>query len=330
MELVIGGGAVGTALASYLQLANKEVLLQVKEEQVASYKTATEMVTTFSTGHPAIVQNSPNICVEPENWTEIERIYIAVKNRSLDEVLARLPKKLPRQISLIPCLNGVRAEEKIRDFFPSARMYPMIVMFNAATTTPLRVKFSTKPMILLDPHARPMAQLFSNAGLLCGPGSRALAWGKLLINLNNSICTLTRTTFKDVLVDPDLRKIMVATLDEAMMVLDRAQINYQLPFPAPAKFYRLGLKYAGPLLWWFAHHLNQVSDDSYPSMMSDVAKGVETEIDFLNGEICTLAQAHEIAAPTNNQLVELIKDLESGTQKTELKPAELRRILKIK
>ncbi len=329
MELVIGGGAVGTALASYLQLANKEVMLQVKEDQLDGYKGVTELVTTFSTGHPAIVQNSPKICASPENWADIEHLYIAVKNRSLDEVLAKLPKKLPRQISVIPCLNGVRAEEKVRDAFPGARIYPMVVMFNAAQTAPLKVKFTTKPMILLDPQARPLAELFSEVGLLTAPGSRALAWGKLLINLNNSICTLTRTTFKDVLVEPDLRKIMVATLDEAMMVLDNAGIPYQLPFPAPAKLYRFGLKYAGSLLWIFAHHLNQVSDDAYPSMMSDIAKGSETEIDFLNGEICALAEAQGIAAPINTRLVELIKELESGKQPHELKPAELRRVLNI-
>jgi len=32
-------------------------------------------------------------------------------------------------------------------------------------------------------------------------------WGKLLINLANAICALTRTTFKDLFLDPDLRRV---------------------------------------------------------------------------------------------------------------------------
>ncbi len=60
------------------------------------------------------------------------------------------------------------------------------------------------------------------------------------------------------------------------------------------------------------------SEDIYPSMAQDVAKGRPTEIQFLNGWIVARGRAAGIATPANAHIVELIGRVERG----ELAPAE--------
>jgi 2-dehydropantoate 2-reductase len=58
------------------------------------------------------------------------------------------------------------------------------------------------------------------------------------------------------------------------------------------------------------------------SMADDLAAGRKTEIDYLNGELVTLAERLQRAAPVNRAIVELVRRAEAGAEP--LSPAALR------
>lgn len=154
-------------------------------------------------------------------------------------------------------------------------------------------------------------------------------WGKLLINLANAVCALTHTTFRDLLTQPDLRKIFVAVLDEAVGLLERSHLPYQLPAPIPHRAYRQLLLRGGAIPWWFAKIKNGLQDGAYPSMVSDIEAGRPTEVAQLNGEIVRLAQHCGTHAPINAKLTELVTAMHGKLPPPYLTPSDLRSKLAI-
>jgi len=57
-------------------------------------------------------------------------------------------------------------------------------------------------------------------------------------------------------------------------------------------------------------------------MADDLAAGRKTEIDYLNGELVTLAERLQRAAPVNRAIVELVRKAEAGAEP--LSPEALR------
>ena len=78
--------------------------------------------------------------------------------------------------------------------------------------------------------------------------------------------------------------------------------------------------------WLFnsvALRLQRLDPGSQTSMAQDLAARKPTEIDSLNGEILRLAEQINRSAPVNSALVTLIKQAETGGQKSFTGPALL-------
>ena len=233
MHLIIGAGSVGTTLAAFLTKAGETVQLYVRPDRYEAYKANLEKqnqliqlnfiylnkIKTF----PA-PQITNNINSEGVNY-----IYICTKHYSLSEVLSLIPESIPESITFVPCMNGISARKIINKKFPNNNILPITVMFNAKWLSPLNVEVTTKPNLFI-PYSDPfLVEAFKRGGMKTKSGGESQEWGKLLINLNNSICTLTRTTFIDAFTNIHLRKTLIAMLDEATLVLSEAGIDYRLP-----------------------------------------------------------------------------------------------------
>ena len=53
----------------------------------------------------------------------------------------------------------------------------------------------------------------------------AVAWGKLLINLNNAVNALSGRPLREQLMQRDYRRVMAATLKEGLAILDAAGVK---------------------------------------------------------------------------------------------------------
>jgi 2-dehydropantoate 2-reductase len=151
----------------------------------------------------------------------------------------------------------------------------------------------------------------------------ALAWGKLLINLNNAINALSGRTLMEELKRRDYRRVFAASMREGLDLLKRADIEPATVGPvAPATLPRI----IGAPDWLFNNvFLKRWKIDAHArsSMADDLAAGRRTEIDYINGELVTLAERLGTDAPVNRKIVELVRRAEEGA--TALAPAALRR-----
>jgi len=320
--LVVGAGAVGTTLAAYLTAAGQTVGLVIRDR--VPLENAPLLTVDRISGAPALTARKPELATEID-LTGVAYLFLCVKYAVLEQVLAQLPSTLPSGLTLVSTLNGMSALPLLQRRYPAGQVANMTVMFNAQLVSPLHSRMTTKPQIVMDSEDLRLLGLFDDSGMqVKRTHGQAIAWGKLLFNLANAVCALTHTTAKDLLTVPDLRAIYAAVLDEAIRVMERAGMRYQLPVPIPYRLFRQIILNGGPLPWWIARLRNGLQQGSYPSMVADVEAGRPTEVEQLNGEIVRLGRAQALATPINARIVELVQAIEGILPPRYMSPSALR------
>jgi 2-dehydropantoate 2-reductase len=163
----------------------------------------------------------------------------------------------------------------------------------------------------------------------CESDMLPVAWGKLLLNLGNSVGALSNLPILSFVSDADGRAILAAAIEEGLAVLKKANIK-----PAKAglldpsiviKILRMPIpqRIAPPLL----KKMYKLTPDARSSTWRDLQQHKKTEIDFLNGEVVALAEHVNMKAPVNATLVRLIKEAEQTQQIPSYPLKELRRII---
>jgi 2-dehydropantoate 2-reductase len=150
-----------------------------------------------------------------------------------------------------------------------------------------------------------------------------LAWGKLLINLNNAVNALSGRTLKDELKARDYRRVFAASIREGLALLERSEI-------APATVGPIAPNVLPRIIdspdWLFNNMFLRrwkIDSKARSSMADDLAAGRETEVEYLNGELVRLAERLQRDAPVNRTIVELVHKAEGGAGP--LGPRQLRR-----
>jgi 2-dehydropantoate 2-reductase len=150
-----------------------------------------------------------------------------------------------------------------------------------------------------------------------------LAWGKLLINLNNAVNALSGRTLIEELRQRDYRRVFAAAMREGLELLRRAGIE-------PATVGGVGPRTLPRVIdspdWLFNGIFLRkwkIDAKARSSMTDDLAAGRKTEVDYINGELVALAERVGGDAPVNRRIVELIRAAEAGAGP--LAPAELRK-----
>ncbi len=154
----------------------------------------------------------------------------------------------------------------------------------------------------------------SEAPLTLSDDMLGLAWGKLLINLNNAINALSGRTLRDELRHRDYRKVFAAAMKEGLELLKRAGIEpATVGGIAPASLPRI----IGAPDWLFNNVFLKrwkIDSKARSSMADDLAAGRPTEVDYINGELVRLAERLQRAAPVNQAIVELVRKAEAGAK----------------
>lgn len=141
-----------------------------------------------------------------------------------------------------------------------------------------------------------------------------LAWGKLLINLNNAVSALSGRTLIEELNQRDYRRVVAASQREGLALLRRAGIRPGKVGPVPP---RLLPAVIGSPDWLFRNLFLKgwkIDARARSSMADDLAKGRTTEVDTINGELVRLAKGLGREAPINRKIVDLIRAAEAGAE----------------
>jgi 2-dehydropantoate 2-reductase len=151
-----------------------------------------------------------------------------------------------------------------------------------------------------------------------------IAWGKLLINLNNAVNALSGRTLLEQLRERDYRRVVAASIVEALDMLAAAGIEPAKIGPVPPRLLPHVIAAPDFIFNNLFLRIQRIDSRARSSMADDIAAGRRTEIDYLNGEVVKLAQALKRKAPVNSAIVALVRQAEAGVEHL-WSPDELRR-----
>jgi 2-dehydropantoate 2-reductase len=142
----------------------------------------------------------------------------------------------------------------------------------------------------------------------------AIAWGKLLINLNNAVNALSGRTLLDQLRERDYRRVVAASIVEALDLLAAAGITPAQIGPIPPRLLPHAIAAPNLIFNNLFLKVQKIDAKARSSMADDIRAGRRTEIDYLNGEVVRLAQRLKRRAPVNSAIVDLVKQAELGIE----------------
>jgi 2-dehydropantoate 2-reductase len=253
----------------------------------------------------------------PEALEQAEVIAVTVKSGDTARAADDIAEHAPQGATVISFQNGVSnvevLEQGLGGRFEVARG---MVPYNVAYLGQGRFHKGVAGVLYAEQRGRvrDLAEAVGSgpAALKISDDMLGLAWGKLLINLNNAVNALSGRTLQDELKRRDYRRVFAASMREGLDLLERAEIE-------PATVGPISPKVLPRIIdspdWLFNNIFLKrwkIDAKARSSMADDLAAGRKTEIDHLNGELVRLAERLQRAAPVNRAIVQLVHAAEGG------------------
>ena len=264
----------------------------------------------------------------PEGMEDAEIIVLTVKSGDTGVAADQIAEQATPGATVVSFQNGVSnvevLEQNLGGRFEIARgMVPYNVAylgngrFHKGVAGDLYVELRASIQRLADAVRSGPASVKISDDML------GLAWGKLLINLNNAVNALSGLTLQEELRRRDYRRVFSASIREGLELLKRAEIDPATVGPISPKILPRVIDSPN---WLFNNIFLKrwkIDAKARSSMADDLAAGRKTEIDYLNGELVRLADRLQRAASVNRSIVELVHKAEAGAPP--LSPGSLRK-----
>jgi len=323
---ILGAGSVGCFIGGCWQASGVPVTFIGRPRFAADIARHGLTVTDYS-GWDAEVAD-PDYRTDGGALAEADIIALCVKSGATAEAADEIAAHAPNGALVISFQNGIRnfdvLERALGGRFELARG---LVSYNVAYLGEGRFHKGVAGELWAEdlPRTHELAGRVGEtpAELRLSTDMLGLAWGKLLINLNNAVNALSGRTLLEELRQRDYRRVVAASQREGLGLLKAAGIE---PAKVGAANPRLLPRLIGAPDWLFNAILLKkwkIDERARSSMADDLAAGRTTEVDYINGELVALAERLGLDAPVNRKIVELVRSAEAGAKPWP--PTELRR-----
>jgi 2-dehydropantoate 2-reductase len=313
--VVAGAGSIGCYVGGRLAAAGRAVSLLCRP-RIADELAAHGLTVSDRDGGQAHVDAAAFvIATDPATVLETARIVlVTVKSGATAEMAQHIARFAPPDAVVVSLQNGLDNAAILRAALPGRTVAAGMVPFNVAALGDGRFHRGTDGEVVIDAIAADTAAALSVPGLPVGTDAdmAAVAWGKLLLNLNNALNALAGVPLRDQVGDRRWRRILAACIDEALAALKAAGIR-------PAKVGKVspallpGLLRLPDVLFRVAAAAQlKIDPKARSSMFDDLEQRRTTEIDQLQGAIVALAERQGLTAPTNRAVLERVKVAEQA------------------
>jgi 2-dehydropantoate 2-reductase len=325
---VMGAGAIGCYVGGRLAAAGVDVTLVGRAslgEEIAKHG----LRLTDYRGFDRVVR--PAFTTEVARLAKHDVVLVTVKGGDTASVAEALAPVLLDGTRVISFQNGVRNPDILRAALPGRRVLAGMVPFNVLRREGGHFHQGTSGTLALErADGADVVEALRLAGLPTEAydDMRGVLWGKLLVNLNNSVNALADIPIKEMLAQRDYRRVMAACIREGLDAVEKAGIRPKLDVALPPRLVPAVLTMPNAIFSLIARPLLTVDPQARSSMWDDLARGRKTEIDALNGEIVRLAAEVGTKAPVNAAIVALVREAE-GRGSPGLSAADLRARLRV-
>ncbi|PYJ11414.1 MAG: 2-dehydropantoate 2-reductase [Verrucomicrobia bacterium] len=291
--IVLGAGAIGSLYGAKLASAN-EVILIGRPEHV-----------TAINSHGLRVEGLEPQVAPIRAATEIDQIgrdaLILLTTKVTGSAAALAPiAPLLREDTTILCLqNGLGSERIARNAIDDrAVVLRGITQFGAIFERPGVIQYMAGGYTLVEQHPRSdrVAAILTAAGLDCriSPNMTADVWHKLIFNCVVNPITAILGCEVGGIANRQLDPLKRLVIDECLAVAATQGLTFDVDL---------------------MREITEVfgASPNLVSMLQDLRRGHQTEIDYMNGAVAALGAHHEVPCPVNRALTEIIKAMEASS-----------------
>lgn len=313
---IFGAGSIGVYAGVSLLAAGADAVLIGRSRMHARIASEGVRLTDLHGADRHVDASRIPYSEDAEAVRDAALILVAVKSADTAAAAAAICAHARSDALVVSLQNGVGNADVLRAGLPGHCVLAGMVPFNVVQMPGNRFHRGTEGELMVEasPKLAPWLDMFRKAGLslLERHDFTAVQWGKLLLNLNNPVNALSGLPLKAELSQLAYRRCLALLIGEALAVLKAAGIR-------PAKVARVApgllpvlLRLPDFLFRRVASAMLNIDPQARSSMWEDLQAGRRTEVDYLNGAVAHLAQAHGRTAPLNARIVALIREAEQG------------------
>jgi 2-dehydropantoate 2-reductase len=300
--VVIGAGALGSAIGGTLALAGQHVALVTRN--VAHVEAISRQGLRLDDGE--VMRVAPVVAATSyDGLGRADLAIVLVKSFDTAAAIAAALPVIDDTTVVLTLQNGVGCEEIIseaigaervvagRTFVGGRLVEPGVVQYGIAgrRTTIGELDGSRTPRI------ESLAEALTSAGMEVeiADDIRAMMWEKLLVNVaTGAWSALTGLPYGELSVHTDIEPMAIATVAEAITVARALGIAVTTTDPSvPWRRAWEGLPYGFKA-----------------SMLQSVEKGSRTEVDVIHGAVCRAGREAGVATPINDTLWAAVRGVE--------------------
>ena len=315
---VLGAGSIGCFVGGAWSAAGIDVTFVGREAMQREVAEHGITITDYAGTRLHLPAPSVRFFTSPQALVKADVIALCVKSNATASAAREIGRHAKKAATIISFQNGISNVDKLKSMLGRFEVLHGMVPFNVAHMGGGRFHKGVAGD-LTAATAQNTAAIAHRVGDRLGrlrlrDDMKAVAWGKLLINLNNAVNALSGRTLLEQLKERDYRRVVAASIVEALKVLEiggiePAKIGPIAPNLLPHAIGAPNLVFNNLFL-----KIQKIDSNARSSMADDLAAGRETEIDFLNGEIVRLGRALGLKTPVNSAIVELVKQREAGVE----------------
>jgi len=312
---IVGAGSVGCYLGGCLTAKGVDVIL-VGRERIQKQLTEYGLNVTDWRGRDQTMQvEQLQFSVSMNSIADADYILLTVKSGDTESAAESILEYAKASAVIVSFQNGTQNVATLKAKLPNHRILKAMVPFNVLNNGEGQFHCGTEGNLAIEVKEGDYSELVNslkraNLPVELYENLEGVQWGKLIINLNNAVNALSGVPLLEQMNNREYRLVMTKVIAEALAVMKAADIK-----PArTGKVIPTWMPYILALPNWLfkrvASATLKIDPKARSSMYEDFALKRKTEIDFLNGEIVSLAERHGISAPVNQCIVDLVKEAE--------------------
>lgn len=297
--LVVGPGAMGTLFSGMLALSGHEVWLLGRRPEVVEI-IAREGVTLVHSRRKTTVQVKATLQGRDAGAVELVLIFVKAYD-TLQASRDALPA-LGGDTLVVTLQNGLNNVETVASVVGRGRVIAGVTAHGATLLGPGVVHHAGEGETALGEldggetdRLKWVAAAFGQAGIPVeiSESVNSLIWGKLVVNAAiNPLTALLRIRNGELLDREETRQLMQAAALEAATVA--RSLDVALPYDDPVGR---------------VETVCRLTASNRSSMLQDVERGIQTEIDHINGAVAREGEAKGVPTPVNWTLTRLVRAL---------------------
>jgi 2-dehydropantoate 2-reductase len=324
-----GAGVIGGSVGGWVAPHYEELYLLDKGDTAAALKR--DGVTLYQGDKPNDRQSTKvKVIDDIEQAADADIIVLGVKNYSLESVAKMLKEKTDGHALVVSMANGIYNQEILPKYF--SKVVYCVISYNAWMDEPGVIGFQKKgPLIIgtpdnsLQDEMKQIADIF-NQGVetVITSHLQDAVHCKIVINLTNSVTTLTGHRIKEISDPAAFQRILTSLLYEGMQIVKAAGYR-ECKLGGMPSWTSLWLGAKFPRFITKPMFERNVKEMVLSSMAQDVLQrgSKQNELDTINGYIVCLADRCGMKAPVNRTIYELCK---REFTKTDFTPLDVKEV----